>query len=70
MYDMLTIGELIVLQSVLFEGTEDAYRIADPRQLGQPQAGPYREVHNELGNLFIEAGTELLHRLDQRARAA
>jgi hypothetical protein len=30
----------------------------------------YRQVHREVGYLFIEAGTELLEWLDQDARVA
>lgn len=64
MYDTLTTSELTVLQSMLFEGTEEAYRLA--RIEGDAPGGTryYRRVHSELGHLFIEAGTELLMRLD------
>ena len=70
MYDALTTSELTVLQSMLFEGTEDAFRIAC-LQDGEPNwTGQYRPVHRELGHLFIEAGTELLLRLDLQVKAA
>jgi hypothetical protein len=70
MYDLLTTTELTVLQSMLFEGTENAYRVASVREANPRWTANYRPVHVELGNLFIEAGTELLLRLDQQVRAA
>ena len=36
MYDLLTMAELNVLQSMLFEGTEDAFRIAASITDGNP----------------------------------
>jgi hypothetical protein len=70
MYDLLTTTELTVLQSMLFEGTEDAYRLAGIQDGNPGWMEHYRPVHTELGNLFIEAGTELLQRLDQQLQAA
>jgi hypothetical protein len=70
MYELLTTTELNVLQSMLFEGTEDAYRAAHLMDGYPGRVMDYRPVHLELGNLFIEAGTELLLRLDQQVRAA
>jgi hypothetical protein len=70
MYDLLTTAELIVLQSMLFEGTEDAFRLAKLPDGNPGRAEYYVPVHQELGLLFIEAGTELLLRLDQQVAAA
>lgn len=70
MFDKLTTAELTILQSVLFEGTEDAYEVAGLKRAGTGWFGLYRPVHREVGTLFIEAGTELLRRLDEGAEAA
>ena len=70
MYDLLTTKELTVLQSMLFEGTEDTYRLARLQEADPRSMEFYRSVHAELANLFIEAGTELLQRLDQQVWAA
>ena len=70
MYDLLTMAELNVLQSMLFEGTEDAFRIASITDGNRGWAQRYGAVHRDLGYLFIEAGTELLLRLDQQVAAA
>ena len=70
MYDVLTAAELNVLQSMLFEGTEDAYSMARITGGNPGLSQRYGPVHRELGHLFIEVGTELLLRLDQQAAAA
>ena len=70
MYELLTTTELNVLQSMLFEGTEDAFRLANANDGNPGWAQHYRPVHHEVGHLFIEAGTELLGRLDQQVQAA
>jgi hypothetical protein len=70
MYDLLTMRELTVLQSMLFDGTEDTYRLARIKNGNPGWMAHYRPVHTELGNLFIEAGTELLQRLDQQLQPA
>ena len=70
MYDLLTTAELNVLQSMLFEAAEDAFRIASITDGNWGRAQRYGAVHHDLGNLFIEAGTELLVRLDQQVTAA
>ncbi len=70
MYDLLTTSELTVLQSMLFEGTEETYRLACTGSAGPGRAKRYCPVHRELGHLFIEAGTELLLRLDQQIKVA
>jgi hypothetical protein len=65
MYELLSTKELATLQVWLFEGTEEAFRVAcatgdDP---GWWQRRP--ALHRELAALFIEAGTELFQRLDR-----
>jgi hypothetical protein len=70
MYDTLTSAELNVLQSMLFEGTEDAYRMANFAGGNPDLSEDYGPVHSELGHLFIEVGTELLLRLDQQVAGA
>jgi hypothetical protein len=70
MYELLTSAELNVLQSMLYEGTEDAFRLASIRDGNPGWVVHYRPVHSELGHLFIEAGTELLIRLDHQVQAA
>jgi hypothetical protein len=70
MYELLSTTQLNVLQSMLFEGTEDAYRLASIKDGNPGWAEHYRPVHRELGHLFIEAGTELLERLDHQVQAA
>jgi hypothetical protein len=69
MFDMLTTTELTVLQSMLFEGTEEACRVADLNRTDADSFRSYRPVHSEVGLLFIEIGTELLGRLDAEAEA-
>jgi hypothetical protein len=70
MYDMLATRELTVLQSVLFEGTEDAYRTAHLTHDDPDWLGHYHPVHQEIAHLFIEAATELLERLDRHVLVA
>jgi hypothetical protein len=64
MYDELTNCELTVLQSMLYEGTEDAYRLARLESVPPDWINRYRHLHRDLGLLFIEAGTELISRID------
>jgi hypothetical protein len=64
MYDALTMSELCVLQSMLYEGTEDAFRVAHLNRSDPAWFGYYRPVHREVAVLFIDAGTELVARLD------
>jgi hypothetical protein len=64
MYGALTFQELTVLQNVLYEGTEEAFRVANTRGSDPLWFNHYRPVHSEVGRLFIEAGTELLERID------
>jgi hypothetical protein len=66
MYDALTFRELSILQSILYEGTEEAFNVANLRRSDPDWFGRYRPVHSEIGHLFIEAGTELLFRIDSK----
>lgn len=70
MYDALSTRELTVLQSMLFEAAEDSYQMAELRPGDRARVQCYGSVHREIGHLFIEAGTELLLRLDQSVKAA
>ncbi len=70
MYDLLDARELTTLQSILFEGTENAYLTAQLMCDDPDWFGHYHLVHQEIAHLFIEAATELLERLDQHVLAA
>jgi hypothetical protein len=69
MYGTLTFRELTTLQSMLYEGTEQAYCLAnldgswhsDPGWFGR-----YQPTHREIAELFIEAAAELLERIDEQ----
>ena len=64
MLDELSQQELCVLQSMLYEATENAYRIV---KLGQQDRGwfsHYQALHAEVGQLFIDAALLLIDRLD------
>jgi hypothetical protein len=63
-YHELTVRELTALQSMLYEGTEDAYRLAHLAGFPADWTDRYRRLHRDLGLLFIEAGTELISRID------
>jgi hypothetical protein len=63
MYDGLTLRELAVLQSMLYEGTEEAFRMTSIHGSDPDWFSRYRPLHSEIGLLFIEAGTELLERM-------
>jgi hypothetical protein len=65
MYGTLTTAELAVLKDVLFEGSEEAYRVACASRAELGWAEHRQPVHRELAQLFIEAGTELFLRLDR-----
>jgi hypothetical protein len=65
MYHALTTRELTVLQSMLYEATENAYRVVSFKHGCPDWINHYGPVHLETGDLFIEAGTELLQRLNQ-----
>ena len=70
MYDALTTKELTVLQSLLYEGTEKSYLVAELGRENADYLARYRSVHHEVGGLFIEAGMELLGRLGEFSHAA
>ncbi len=70
MYDLLDARELTTLQSILFEGTENAYLTAQLMCDDPDWFGHYHLVHQEIAHLFIEAATELLEWLDQHVLAA
>jgi hypothetical protein len=70
MYDLLTTAELTVLQSMLYEGTEEAYFVADVKRDDPDWTDHYRPAHRDIALLFIEAATELVNRLDQQSLAA
>jgi hypothetical protein len=66
-YDMLDTRELTVLQSMLYEATEEAFRIVCEDDLKLDSAQDYRAIHWEIAHLFIGAATELVDRLDNLA---
>jgi hypothetical protein len=70
MYDMITTSELIVLQNMLFESAEGLYRVAGLTSDDLELAALYRATHKEIAHLFIEAGSELIVRLDEQLQAA
>jgi len=70
MYDSLTTKELTVLQDMLFCAVEEAYQIINVKDGNSAWFERYRPLHRELGYLFLEAGEELLVRLDQYVKAA
>ena len=70
MYHSLTTTELTVLQDMLFAAVEEAYRVVNLKEGNAAWFERYRPMHRELGYLFIEAGEELLARLDQYVKAA
>jgi hypothetical protein len=69
MYDALTFRELTVLQSMLYEGTQNAFCIASLGRSDLARYNQYMPIHREIGLLFIEAGTELLERIDNEHHA-
>ncbi|HEX6527794.1 MAG TPA: hypothetical protein VF070_48410 [Streptosporangiaceae bacterium] len=70
MYEMLSTRELTVLQSMLFEGAGDLHKLADLKRDDAGYAAPCRSAYREIAHLFIEAGTELIGRLDAQLDAA
>ena len=70
MYHSLTIRELSTLQDMLFAATEEAYRVVYLKEGDPDWFVRYQPMHRELGHLFIEAGEELLARLNQMIKAA
>lgn len=65
MYDSFTTTELTMLQDVLFRAVEEAYWIINVEDSDPGCFERYHPVHRELAHLYIEAGEELLARLDQ-----
>jgi hypothetical protein len=70
MYYLLTTEELTVLQSMLYEATEETFHAASILTGHPVWTESYHPLHQEVAQLFIEAGTELLVRLDLRVPAA
>lgn len=70
MYDLLTTGELAVLQSMLYESAEDMYRVTELNLDAPVGATLYRPAHREIALLFIEAATELVSRIEPDMLAA
>jgi len=69
MLDRLTEKELCVLQSMLYEATEEAYKMAE---LGRGDRGwfsRYQGVHAEVGQLFIDTALVLIDRLNHDREA-
>jgi hypothetical protein len=64
MYDLLTTEELIVLQYMLYYGTKAVYNAARLTGKDPDWFEHYRPLHTEVAHAFIEAGTELVRRLD------
>jgi hypothetical protein len=68
MYDPLTTTQLTVLQKMLFEAVEEAYRLINVQDGDPTWMERYHPMHQELGHLFIEAGEELLVRLNRSSK--
>jgi hypothetical protein len=68
MYHELTDHELTVLQSMLYEGTEETFRLAHSPDFPADWTDRYRPLHRDLGLLFIEAATELISRIDANSQ--
>jgi hypothetical protein len=64
MYDTLSTTELTTLQDMLYTATEKVYRMANLAPADRDWLSRYRPVHAEIARLFLEAGQELLNRLD------
>lgn len=64
MYDALTFRELSVLLDMLYDGSEEAFHIANILRSDPDWFNHYRPLHSDIGLLFIEVGTELLERMD------
>jgi hypothetical protein len=70
MYYLLTTEELTVLQSMLYEATEETFRTANILTGHPVWTESYGPLHQDVAHLFMEAGNELLLRLDLSVRAA
>lgn len=64
MYEALTLNELNTLQSMLYEGTQIARDVAEDESADADCFRRYAQVHAEVGRMFIDAGTELVGRID------
>jgi hypothetical protein len=64
MYDKLTFRELTVLQSMLYDGTEQAFCLAERLRTDPEWFSRYQPAHSEIAALFIGAATELLDRIE------
>jgi hypothetical protein len=67
MYDSLTTKELTALQNVLLGAVDEAYCVGTAEDGGDAWLERYYPIHQEFGELFIEAGEELLVRLELRS---
>ena len=56
--------ELTALQEALYTATERAYWVVNLAPDNRGWLAWYRPVHTEIARLFLEAGEELLDRLD------
>jgi transcription elongation factor len=70
MYYMLTTRELAILQDILYEGTEQAFQVANRDGVNLDLVRKYRASHREVATIFIEVATELVGRLDNKTHAA
>jgi hypothetical protein len=70
MYDLLTTNELNILRSMLYRAAEEAYWVAGSRLDDPYWTGQYRPVHKDIALLFLDAGGELVRRLDDQFTAA
>lgn len=64
MYGALSNTELTVLQDMFYTATEKTYRLANLAGDTEGVTYRYRPVHAEIARLFLEAGQELIFRLD------
>ena len=64
MYDALSTTELTALQEVLYTATERAYWVLNLAAQNHGWLARYWPGHTETARLFLEAGEELLDRLD------
>ena len=64
MYDALSMTELTALQDMLYTATERAYWVLNLAPVNHGWLARYWPVHTEIAWLFLEAGEELLGRLD------
>jgi hypothetical protein len=70
MYDLLTTNELNTLRGMLYEAAEEAYWVAGCKVDDPYWTGRYQPVHQDIALLFLDAGGELVQRLDHQFRAA